>query len=110
MTVACKNGTRPSILALGGHGGGDALIGLSLLAYGFHGARVQELYKSIHFGVGGGMEVVMLLLVLPFWRMGGMVDACKDCISRPILAYGWHGGSDVMIGPSILAYGWHGAS
>jgi hypothetical protein len=29
------------------------------LAYGWHGGRVQEWYKSIHFGVWGGMEVVM---------------------------------------------------
>jgi hypothetical protein len=60
---------------------------------GWQGGRVQEWYKSIHFGVWGGMEIVMLLLVGPFWRMRGKVAANKNDISPTILAYGWHGGS-----------------
>jgi Flp pilus assembly protein protease CpaA len=58
--VACKNGVCPSIFAVGWHGGGDVLMGQYILAYGWHDGRVQERHKSIHFGVCGGMEVVML--------------------------------------------------
>jgi lactam utilization protein B len=58
--VPCKTGISTSNLAYGWHGGGDDLVGSSSLAYGWHGGRVQELYKAIHFGVWGGMEVVML--------------------------------------------------
>jgi hypothetical protein len=39
-----------------------------------------------------------------------MVVACKNGTSPSILAHGWYGGSDVLMGPSILAYGWHGSS
>jgi hypothetical protein len=51
----------PSILA---YGGGMAVaykngISKSILAYGWHGGRVQEWYKSIYFGVRGGMEAEM---------------------------------------------------
>jgi hypothetical protein len=59
MAVAWKNGTNPSILAYGWHGDRDVLIGLSILAYGWHGGRLQKWYKSIQFGVWGGMEVVL---------------------------------------------------
>jgi hypothetical protein len=76
MSVACKNGIRPStlvygwhgdsdvlvcqfILTYGWHGGCDGLIGPSTLSYGCHGGRVQEWQESIHFGVWGGMEVDM---------------------------------------------------
>jgi hypothetical protein len=37
-----------------------------------------------------------------------MVVASKNDIRPSILAYGWHGDSDVSIDPSIWAYGWHG--
>jgi hypothetical protein len=37
---------------------------------------------------------------------GGMAVACKNGISPTVLAYEWHGGTDVLIAPSILAYGW----
>jgi hypothetical protein len=40
--------------------------------------------------------------------MCGMAVEYKNCISPSILAYGWHGGSDVLIGSSILGYGWNG--
>jgi hypothetical protein len=52
----------------------------------------------------GGMEVVMVLSVRPFCRMGGLAVACNNGKSPSILADRWHGGSDVMIESSILAY------
>jgi hypothetical protein len=43
MVIAFKNGISPTILV-----------------YGWHGVGVQEWHKSIHSGVWGGMEVVLL--------------------------------------------------
>jgi hypothetical protein len=60
MAVACKIVISPSILTCGWHGGSDVLIGPSISAYGWHGARAEEWYKCIHFGVWGGMEIVMV--------------------------------------------------
>jgi hypothetical protein len=59
MVVAFKIGLCQYILAYGWQGESDVLIGPSILAYGWHGGRVQDCYKSIHFGVCGAMEVVM---------------------------------------------------
>jgi hypothetical protein len=56
----------------------------------------------------GGTEVVILLFVRPFSRMGDMAVAGKNAIRPSIFPYGWHGGSDGLIGPHILAYVWHG--
>jgi hypothetical protein len=40
-----------------------------------------------------------------FWRMGGMAVACKNGIIPCVLSYGWHGGSDVLIGPFFWCMG-----
>jgi hypothetical protein len=105
MAVECKNGISPSILPIRWHGGIDALIGPSILPYGRRGGRVQEWNKSIHIGVWGGIEVVLLLLFRSFWRMGGMAVACKNGKNTSIMAYGWHADTNVLMDPSILAYG-----
>jgi hypothetical protein len=42
MAVACKNAINPSIFA-----------------YGWHGGRVQEWHKAVHFGLSVGKDVVM---------------------------------------------------
>jgi hypothetical protein len=49
--VACKNGIRPSILTCGWLGENDVLIGATIFAYWWHGGRVQECSKTIHFDV-----------------------------------------------------------
>jgi hypothetical protein len=48
MEVACENVRGPSILAYEGHGVSDVPIGPYILAYWWHGGRVQESCKSIH--------------------------------------------------------------
>jgi hypothetical protein len=90
MVVAHKYGRRHPYLAYWCHGGTDVLIGSSFLTYGWHGVHAQEWYKSINFGICG------------------MAVACKNDARLSVYAYGWHGGCDVLIGPSILEYGWHG--
>jgi hypothetical protein len=60
MAIAYKNGISPSVSECEGHGGSYVPIGPSTLTYWWHGCSVQEWHKSIHFGVWGGMEVVML--------------------------------------------------
>jgi hypothetical protein len=55
-----------------------------------------------------GMEIVMLLLIRPFWRIGLNVGRVQEWHNASNLAYEWHGGSDVLICPSILANEWHG--
>jgi hypothetical protein len=43
-----------------------------------------------------------ILYVHPFCRICFKVAAFKNNIGLSILAYGWHGGSDVLIVPSIF--------
>jgi hypothetical protein len=59
MVVACKNGIRPPILTYRWLGESDVLIGASIFAYGWHGGRIQECSNFIHFGVWGGIELMM---------------------------------------------------
>jgi pilus assembly protein TadC len=66
---------------------------------------VQEEYKSIHFDLWVGMDVVMFGLVRPVRRMGGMVVASKNGVIPFILAYEWHRWSNVLICEYILEYG-----
>jgi hypothetical protein len=51
MAVACENGRISSILAYECHGVSDVPIGPYILSYAWHGDRVQEWYKSMHFSV-----------------------------------------------------------
>jgi hypothetical protein len=70
------------------HRSSDVLIGQSILSYGRHGGRVQEWYKSIHFGVWGGMKVMIFLLVCPFWLKVCMSVVCKNGVCPSIMAFG----------------------
>jgi hypothetical protein len=49
----------PYILAYGSPGDSDVQVGPSILAYGWRACRVQDSHNFFHFGVWGGMEVVM---------------------------------------------------
>jgi hypothetical protein len=83
MVATCKIGISPSIFAYCWHGGSDVLIGPSILTYGCHCSRVKNcIIPSIL--AYGGTEVLMLLLLLPFWRTGGMAVACKNGICPSI--------------------------
>jgi hypothetical protein len=49
--------------------------------------------------MGGMLLRSRIKEVLPFWRMGDMAVAFKNFTGPSILAYGWHGGSAVLVGP-----------
>jgi hypothetical protein len=56
MLVAFKNGVSKSILAYRLHIVSDVLIGPSILSVLCRGSRVNEWYKSVHFGVRGSWK------------------------------------------------------